>query len=191
MYVEIMEEDTVGMSDESIAKAVTITLKKTQNFLTNESLKRLGIKMKIRRKALKNRIKKSKIKKGGRASVWFGFMPVPLDTLRDYYQTTAGVVSGGDEYKGAFSQVVRGASLVWSRWVERKKATKRKKRNKNGSRVLERDRRYKSKIERVYVSLEYVYTGVIKKVETLTIQFFNETLNNELLKQHGTVFDAP
>lgn len=184
MYVNIDESQHAGLSDEQVDKAVTISLKLTQQFLTKRSIKELGTQMKISPRALKNRILKSKVK-GHAASVWFGFMPVPVDKLRKFYQDDGGIVSGDDYYKGAFAQTVNNAYLVWNRWVERQKAGTRKRRNPNGQAVKEQDRRYKSKIERAETAIDEAYQKYVFPIEDEAVRFFTETLNDELFKQRG------
>ncbi|MDG3089123.1 hypothetical protein P7F88_25005 [Vibrio hannami] len=184
MYdVLITEQETELLSGQQIEKAVKATLKKTQTFLTRESVKALGVRMKIRKAPLNKRIRKSSVK-GNRASVWFGVLPIPVDSLRSFYQNKRGVVSGREVYPGAFAQRVKNSPmLVWERWVERQKASPRKKRNPNGQRVLESKRRFKSKIQRVLEPIDIEAQDIIDELENDTLEFFKRTLTDELFKQ--------
>ncbi|WP_152432859.1 hypothetical protein [Vibrio aquimaris] len=172
------------MSDRALEQAVNTALSKTQRFLERESFKRLGLRLQIKRKGIKDRIRKSKVK-GNHASVWFGLMDMPVDRLRDWHQNSQGVVSGGEVHRGAFAQTVNTAFLAWSRWRERPKASTRKKRSPNGQRVKERDRRHKSKIERLTTNIEFIYSDVIQDLESESAAFFQETLADEISQAHG------
>lgn len=184
MYdVTIDEKDIQLLSVNQIQKAVKAALKKTQTWLSRESIRSIGVRMKIRRAPLSKRVKKSRVKGNG-ASVWFGIMPIPVDSLRPFFQNGQGVVSGNDLYPHAFAQRVNNSPLlVWERWVERKKVDRRKKRNPNGQRVHERDRRYKSKIRRVLEPIDTEAKMILDKLEVDALQFFKRTLSDELFKQ--------
>lgn len=184
MWVNITEEEAAHLSDQSLEKAVNEALRKTQRFVDRESLKRLGLRLQIKRKGIKDRIRKSKVK-GNHASIWFGLMDIPVDRLRDWYQNREGVVSGDEVHKGAFAQTVNTAFLAWSRWRERPKSSPRKKRSPNGQRVKEKDRRHKSKIERLTTNIEFIYDEVIQDIESESAAFFQEILADEISNAHG------
>ncbi|ELH7952686.1 hypothetical protein Q9F39_004216 [Vibrio fluvialis] len=125
-YITLDVDDADSFLDPaSIQSAIVHALKVTTTWLTKESVRLLGVKLRIRSTASRRRIKKGKVK-GRDSSVWFGIRPLNLAYIRDYQQTGKGVMSGGDRFhKGAFVQSMNGSpELIFRRTGERPRKSK-------------------------------------------------------------------
>lgn len=132
IYLEV--EDGKTFTTEDVDEATLYAERFVKKWLAKESIKRLGIKLRIRSTAGRKRVKTSSAR-SKKNSVWFGLRPITVAYLRDYKQTKSGVQSGDKFYKGAFAASVNGGQeLIWKRKSERLKVGKRRKRSKNGTR---------------------------------------------------------
>lgn len=104
-----VEDADAYIDEENVSAAVAHALKASTKWLSAESVKRLGVKLRIRSSAGRRRVRKGKIK-GSNGSVWFGLRPLNVAYIRDYTQTKTGVISGGERfYKGAFVASINGS----------------------------------------------------------------------------------
>ncbi|WP_017817517.1 hypothetical protein [Vibrio harveyi] len=114
--------------------AVNEAVKVVTKWLTKESIKRLGTKLRIRSTAGRRRVRMSKTK-AGKGSVWYGLRPINLAYVRAYSQEKTGVRSGESFYKSAFTRSMNGSrELIWVRSRDRAKVGSRRPRSPNGTR---------------------------------------------------------
>lgn len=180
VYVEVKDLD--GFTHAEMHTAARKALKVASKWLTRESIKRIGYKLKIRHSAGRRRVLMNK-KDKNKGGVWIGLQPLNLAYIRKYQQTPKGVLSGESFYKGAFAQAIGHSNEnIWIRTAERRKTGTRKKRSPNGT------QRYRKSppIEKVTEDIEEKNIESIIAALTLEIQpIFEEAFINEIDKQHG------
>ncbi|CAH6982704.1 conserved hypothetical protein [Vibrio chagasii] len=180
VYLEV--KDVENFKHKDMHEAASVALKVASKWLTRESIKRIGYKLKIRHSAGRRRVlmhKKDKDKGG----VWIGLQPLNIAYIRNYQQTPKGVLSGEHFYKGAFAQAIGNSTEnVWVRTSNRRKTGTRKKRSPNGT------QRYRKSplIMKVKEDIEEDKIDPIVYALTLEIQsVFEKAFTDEIFKQYG------
>lgn len=180
--VFVKVQDVEGFTHKDMHEAASLALRTTSRWLSRESLRRIGYKLKIRHSAGRRRVLMNK-KDKNRGGVWIGLQPLSLAYIRSYQQKPKGVLSGDSFYKGAFASAIgHSTENIWIRKSERLKSKTRKKRSPNGTRRW----RKSPLIERVYEGIDEKEIDPIVDELTLEIQpVFEKAFFYEINKQYG------
>ena len=180
VYVEV--KDAENFTHKEMHAAASAALRVASKWLTRESIKRIGYKLKIRHSAGRRRVLMNK-KDKNKGGVWIGLQPLNLAYIRKYQQTPKGVLSGESFYKGAFAQAIGNPTEnIWIRTSNRRKTGTRKKRSPNGT------QRYRKSPLIMKVQEDIEEKDIESIIDALTLeiqQVFEEAFINEIDKQHG------
>lgn len=178
MDIYLSVDDEKYFDTKHVHHCAKVALKKTQKWLTQESIKRFGKELRIRSTAGRRRVRKGKIT-GGKATVWYGIRPLNLAYARDYKAVDGGVMSGGERfYRGTFLQSMNGSGeMIWRRTRERPRKPKpRRKPLPNG----QRRKRKSPPAEVVREHIDSDVSEIITQLEIELQDIYKEAFLNEL-----------